>query len=196
MRNPVMIGERIYLRAFELDDARVFAEASHYETETFMDRGRTPHSPLVQEHLIREAYAQPLQDGELQFVICLKESHEAIGLIAIDHIDLINGTSETGTRFHNPEYRGKGYGTEAKHLILEYAFHRLHLERVVSFVFEPNTRSAAALDKQGYQPAGRVKYNDIKDGMIRDMLVFDLTYDEWLAARERWQQKQQRQTKQ
>jgi RimJ/RimL family protein N-acetyltransferase len=190
MRNPVMVGQRIYLRAFELDDASVFAEASHYEPETFMDRGRTPHSPLAQEHVIREAYAQPLQDGELQFAVCLRENDECIGLIALDHVDLINRTAETGTRFHYPEYRGKGYGTEAKHLILEYAFHRLYLERIVSFVFEPNTRSVAALEKQGYKPAGRVKYDNIKDGVLRDMLVFDLTYDEWLAARDRWQQEQ------
>jgi RimJ/RimL family protein N-acetyltransferase len=188
MRNPVMVGERVYLRPFELDDAQVMAEASHYEPDTFMDRGRPLHSPLAQEHSIREMYAQPLQDGEVLFAVCLTGNDECIGLIAIDHVDLINGTAETGIRIHNPDYRGKGYGTEAKHLILEYAFDRLHLERIVSFVFEPNTRSAAALKKQGYRPAGRVKYDDIKDGKLRDMLVFDLTRDEWLTAREHWQQ--------
>ncbi|TVR76882.1 MAG: N-acetyltransferase, partial [Sphaerobacteraceae bacterium] len=179
MRNPAMIGERIFLRPFEVDDAQLLAEAMHAESETFMGRGRRLESPMTVEQWMRTMYDET---DEVCFAICLRQSDECIGLIAIDHIDLINRTAETGTRFHNPEYRGRGYGTEAKHLILEYAFHRLHLERVVSFVFEPNTRSVAALEKQGYQTAGRIKYDDVKDGVIRDMLVFDLTYDEWLAA--------------
>ena len=56
----------------------------------------------------------------------------------------------------------------------------------MSTVWEPNTRSAAALAKQGYRPAGRMRWFEIKDGAYRDMLVFDVTRDEWLAARDAW----------
>lgn len=191
MRNPVMIGQRVYLRPFEVEDAQVMAEATHHETETFMGRGRRIESPMDIEQWIRSMYDET---DEVCFAICVRETGECIGLVAVDQIDLINGTAETGIRVHNAYYRGKGYGPEAKHLILEHAFHRLHLERIVSFVFEPNTRSVAALKKQGYQPAGRVKYDDVKDGKLRDMLAFDLTRDEWLAAREQWQQEQARRT--
>jgi RimJ/RimL family protein N-acetyltransferase len=194
MRNPVMIGERVYLRPFEVEDAKVLAEASHYETDTFMDRGRNLDSPISLEKWIRELYEKQPTDGEIQFAVCLTENDECIGMIGLEFVDLINRVAETGSWFHNPEYRGKGYGTEAKHLILEYAFHRLHLERIISFVFEPNTRSAAALAKQGYRPAGRLKYDEFKDGRYQDVLLFDLTRDEWLEAREAWRE-QQRQRK-
>ncbi len=56
----------------------------------------------------------------------------------------------------------------------------------MSTVFEANTRSSAALAKQGYRPAGRLRWHDVKGGIYRDMLVFDLLRDEWLAAREAW----------
>ena len=46
--------------------------------------------------------------------------------------------------------------------------------------------AVAALAKQGYRPAGRFRWFEIKDGAYRDMLVFDVTRDEWLAARETW----------
>ena len=182
MRNPVVIGDRIYLRAFEAEDAMVLAEASHYETETFMDRGRPLVDPIETDSWIRRLYDGPEQ---AKFAVCLFENDECIGLVGLEHIDLVNRVGETGTSLHNPAYRGRGYGTEAKDLILEYAFHRLYLERITSFVFEPNTRSAAALAKQGYTPAGRLKFDEMKEGRFQDFLAFDLTRDDWLVARDR-----------
>ncbi len=196
MRNPVVVGERVYLRPFEVEDASVLAEASHYETDTFMERGRELQSEVAFERYIRELYEHQPTDGEVQFAVCLIENDECIGMIGLEFVDLINGVAETGSWFHNPEYRNKGYGTESKHLILEYAFHRLHLERIVSVVFEPNTRSAAALAKQGYKPAGRLKWDDLKDGRYQDLLLFDLLPEDWLEARERWREEQRQRREQ
>ena len=58
-------------------------------------------------------------------------------------------------------------------------------------MWEPNGRSASALAKQGYRPAGRLKWHDVKDGVYRDLLVFDVTRAEWLAARDEWRRRQQ-----
>jgi RimJ/RimL family protein N-acetyltransferase len=190
MKNPVLVSDRVYLRPLEVDDATVLAEASHYETDTFMERGREIHSPIAWKKYVEELYERQPTDGEVQFAVCLTENDEFIGMIGLEFVDLVNGVAETGSWFHNPDYRNKGYGTEAKHLILEYAFHRLYLERIISVVFEPNTRSAAALAKQGYKPAGRLKYDDLKDGRYQDLLLFDLLREDWLAAREEWQQDQ------
>jgi N-acetyltransferase len=190
MKNPVMVSDRVYLRPLEVEDAKVLAESSHYEPDTFMERGRELESPLAWEHYIKELYETRPTGGEVQFAVCLTEDDKCIGMIGLEFVDLINGVAETGSWFHDPEYRGKGYGTEAKHLILEYAFDRLHLERIISFVFEPNTRSAAALAKQGYKPAGRLKYDDLKDGRFQDVLLFDLLREEWLPARNAWLEEQ------
>ena len=95
-------------------------------------------------------------------------------------------TAETGSSMIGPACRGKGYGTEAKHLLLEYYFDRLGLHAICSHVWEPKTRSAAVLAMQGYRLAGRLKWDDLKDGIYRDTLVFDLLRDDWLAAREPW----------
>jgi RimJ/RimL family protein N-acetyltransferase len=192
MRNPVLVSERLYLRPFEIDDARMLAEEYAKETETFMERGRDMFSPYTFEHFIREMYKQQPTSGEVQFAVCLTENDLCIGMIGLEFVDLINGVAETGSWFHNPNYRNKGYGTEAKHLILEYAFDRLHLERIISMVFEANTRSAAALAKQGYKPAGRLKWEDVKDSRYQDMLLFDLLREDWIEYRELWREDQQR----
>jgi diamine N-acetyltransferase len=192
MRNPMMIGERIYLRPLEVEDAAEIAAASHHETDTFMERGRELDSPIALERYISEMYEQQPPDGEQQFACCLIENDECIGIVGLEFVDLVNRVAETGSWFHKPEYRNKGYGTESKHLVLEYAFERLNLEMIVSYVWEPNTRSAAALLKQGYREAGRLKWEAIKDGVYRDTLVFDISREEWLASRERWREEQRK----
>ncbi len=49
MRNPVLIGERVYLRPLEVADGETLARYETEETDTFMYRGRQPLSPLAFE---------------------------------------------------------------------------------------------------------------------------------------------------
>ncbi len=184
MRNAVLVSERVYLRPVEVSDAGWLAEADAMETDTYFNVGRYPTSPLSYERWIADLYAtQP--PTEIQFAVCLLDGDEPIGIVGAEGLDWVNRTAETSS-FLRPEYRGQGYGPEAKHLLLEYCFDVLQLEVLISTVWEPNSRSAAALAKQGYRPAGRLKWSMPKAGVLRDMLVFDVTRDDWLAARERW----------
>jgi RimJ/RimL family protein N-acetyltransferase len=184
MRNPIVVGARVYLRALELSDAEALALFDAEETETFMYRGRAPISPLFYEHWATEEYKrQP--PGQIEFAVCLRGDDRLIGAMGVGDLDWVNRTGETGS-YLGRAYRGAGYGTEGKHLLLEYCFDRLQLHVLCSTVFETNTRSAAALVKQGYRPAGRLRRHDVKGGVYRDMLMFDLKREEWLTAREAW----------
>jgi RimJ/RimL family protein N-acetyltransferase len=183
VRNAIMVGARVYLRAIEPEDGEAFAAAITHETDTHFERGRFPTSPLAFDRWIEEAYRRSHNDA-IEFAVCLVASDRLIGLVGVDHVDWINRTAETGSYLMSTEFRGQGYGTEAKHLLLEYCFDRIHLHALCSHVWEPNQRSAAALLKQGYRPAGRLKWDDLKNGVYRDTLVFDLLREDWLAARE------------
>lgn len=194
MRNSIMVGERVYLRPLELDDAELMAYGDMVETDDMMERGRIPGSPIAYRRYIEDGQPKPANatPPEVHFSICLRgepNADTAIGAVNIDHIDWINRTGETGSGLL-PAYRNQGYGTEAKHLLLEYAFDRLQLHIIESHVWEPNTRSAAALAKQGYRLAGRLKWDELHHGVYRDVLVFDVLRDEWLHARDTWQQQQ------
>jgi len=185
MRNPIMVGERVYLRPLEVADAEGLASIDAVETDTFMWRGPMPSSPLGHEKWIAKLYEhRPPKD--IVFAVCLKEDDRFIGLVSVYAVDFVNRVGETGSFLGPAEVRDKGYGTEAKHLLLEYCFDRLHLHVLQSFVLETNTRSSAALAKQGYSLAGRTKWADIKNGRYVDGNAYDLKRDEWLAARDAW----------
>lgn len=189
MRNPLVVGRRVYLRLIEKSDAELIAELSSSEPETFMDRGRSAYSPIAMEQWVEERSKQQVPDG-VSLAVCLKSDDSYIGSVDLMDIDWVNRTAETGAWMDNAEYRNKGYGTEAKMLLLEYAFDHLQLHVLNSYVFEPNWRSAHALSKQGYVPAGRLKWEEIKSGAHRDALLFDVLREEWLAAREVWERQQ------
>lgn len=179
-KNAILVGKRVYLRPEEKADAKQVAEWARKETETFFDVGR--HLPT---EVLHANWITSIQDEDhpdtISFSVCLRENDEVIGSVNLFGVDYVNMYAETGSFFHRPDYRGNGYGSEAKHLLLEYAFDILGLHMVESWVYFPNTRSAAALRKQGYKEAGRVTWLYPFEGNFGSMVVFDLLADEWRA---------------
>lgn len=181
-RNALMVGDRIYLRTIEQADAEEIARWSMRETDTSFDTGRSYRSPISYWHWNRKV-AETEPPAWIRFAICLLSDHTVIGANGLAFIDWLHRTAETETEIVRPEYRGGGYGTEAKHLLLEYGFDQIGLHMVRSMAWAFNTRSCEALRKQGYRDAGRLAWTGIKSGDFADDLVFDLLASEWRAAR-------------
>lgn len=175
------IGERLYLRAVREEDAAAIAQAALEESETWHDT-RWPRSGSVSVQRYRNS-SESEPPENVSFAIVRRDTDELIGTNDLAEIDLVNGTAETGTHLLRPEFRGVGYGTEAKHLLLSYAFDRLGLHMVRSFVWEINHRSAAALLRQGYREAGSIPWRGLHHAIPSGDLVFDLLADEWRRAR-------------
>lgn len=177
-KNAIMVGERVYLRAVVEEDSQKAATFSRQDTETFFDNGRGMRSAYAKNRWNRK-----LMDDDppewVRFAIVLRENDEFIGSNGIVDIDWVNRTAETESYMEHVDYRGGGYGTEAKHLLLGYAFDQLGLHQVRSFVWGPNTRSQAALRKQGYRDAGRLNWGGVKNAEYTHDQLFDLLANEW-----------------
>jgi diamine N-acetyltransferase len=178
--NAMKVGPRVYLRPMTKDDAAVFTRLSRQDTETFWDAGRWMHSTSAFQHWTAETQkADPVQ--HVLFTVCLRESDEPIGSVGIYGTDYVNGCAESGSRIYRPEYRGGGYGSEAKHLVFDYAFNDLNLHTLYSTVIYPNTRSAAALRKQGYREVGSLHWDFPSHGGFENFVTFELLASEWRA---------------
>jgi len=178
--NAVRVGRRVYLRPFEEKDGPVLAKLTREEPETFFDTGRRLYSGTGVA-----AWHDSLQKKDppawIRFAICLRQSDEVIGGVGIDGIDRVHAFAESESEVLNAQYRDQGYGTEAKHLLLDYAFNTLNLHSLQSYVLWENTRSAAALRKQGYREAGRINWTYAWNGKFGSVAVFDLLAEEWRA---------------
>jgi RimJ/RimL family protein N-acetyltransferase len=181
--NAIVVGARLALRPFEIEDAAVIARASREEPEmSFNARGRQPMSPLAVEAWIAKQGEQTPPPA-INLAAVLRETGELIGEVNLVEIDWIARTAETAAWIYQPKHRGGGLGTEMKHLLLEYAFDRLGFHQVRSFVYDINPRSAAAVRKQGYRDAGRQWWVSVKGASFVGWDVFDLLAEEWRAAR-------------
>ncbi|HWK79630.1 MAG TPA: GNAT family protein [Thermomicrobiales bacterium] len=186
--NAILVGKRVYLRPPTREDVEEVVKYSRRETETFFDIGR--HMPDIEGFADWNETSQKEEFPRwVRFSACLRETGEVIGEVGLFDVDLINRTAESASFFHRPEYRGGGYGSEAKQLMMEYAFDRLGLHVIQSWVYFPNTRSAAALRKQGYTEAGRIHWRFINEGTWENFIVFDFLASEWRAMpRKDWDQ--------
>lgn len=180
--NTLVASERLALRPFAHRDMETIAQTFLREPEYRHEAGRTPSSPLaLAQWADRMGEREPPESFSVAIV--LRESGVVIGDCSLFAIDWVGRSAETGMWIYRPEHRSGGYGTEAKHLLLEYSFQRLGLHVVWSWVAEENDRSAAALLKQGYRPAGRLDWIEVGRGKFRSARLFDLLAEEWRAAR-------------
>lgn len=169
-------GERVWLRPVQRSDAVALATASHVEIEAgFQADVRVPMSILS-----FESWIAGIGKDEIVFAVCRTGEDRCIGTMSIRDIDRVNQTAETGSGMLDAGDRGHGLGTEAKRLLLQYAFEELGLHAVRSSVFEGNGRSIRALEKQGYRLAGRLTGNMLAvGGVIGDTLLYDMIRDDW-----------------
>ncbi len=68
--------------------------------------------------------------GNMEFRLRTIDRDELIGFVALHSMEWNNQVCSMAIGIGNPEYRGKGYGTDALNLILRYAFFELNLNRV------------------------------------------------------------------
>ena len=67
---------------------------------------------------------------------------------------------------------GRGIVTEALRAVTAEAFRRFELRRIYALPFADNPASVRVLEKAGYVLEGRLRQSAIKDGQIRDQLLY------------------------
>ncbi len=115
-------------------------------------------------------------DGNITFTMCLVDGTPigTTGLYKFHHADR---TATTGTWIAKP-FWNQGYGTEAKLLLLNYAFDTLNLRKICSAAIAFNARSIAHNERAGYRIEGRRKKQMFRNGRYYDEVLL-ACFREW-----------------
>ena len=179
-------GADIRLRPMHVDDVGLWLaeERSDSETVRFLNYGMDlPKSEqMAQEFAARYAEFNH-RDERIMFSIETLEG-ELVGGINIHSMDRKNGTFETGTRIYNA-YRGRGYGFQAKVIVLRYAFHELRFQKYNIRCIETNQPMVRHAERLGCQTEGRIRRHIYTDGCYHDELIVGLTREEFDTLTER-----------
>lgn len=104
---------------------------------------------------------------------------KAIGFMGLHGINWKDRVATTGALIGEKEYWGKGYGTEAKMLLLDFAFNTLDLHKICSNVIEFNGRSERYSEKCGYVREGVRKSHIFAKGRRWDLIELAVFRETW-----------------
>jgi RimJ/RimL family protein N-acetyltransferase len=133
----------------------------------------------VRKHIEKELEKDDLRN--FYFIIRTLEDDHIIGEAGLDGISYARGESYVGIGIGEPEYQGKGYGTDAMNIILRYAFTELNLHRVSLTVFEYNPRAIRSYEKCGFRMEGRSREAFQREDRRWDVLHMGVLREEWQA---------------
>lgn len=181
---PFLVGERVTLRT-----------VTRADTEKFV---RWINDPATNRYLVRGDFPMGWEDEAewLDRVARRKEDELSLG-IEVPELGLVglmglrvgswtDRTAGTGTMIGEAAARGRGYGTEAKMLLLGHAFRRLGVRKVYSEVCAANVASLRCQLRCGYVQEGLLKDDMFRDGVYHDKVILAATRQSFEAAEAAW----------
>ena len=97
-----------------------------------------------------------------------------VGGINIHTVNQQSGTFQTGTRIYR-QFRGRGYGLDAKLLVLRYCFRELRLNKYYCRCLETNAEIIRHLERLGCTREGVFREQVFTDGRYLNECFYGLT---------------------
>jgi len=178
-------GKKTILRPIEESDLPLCVKWMNDPEVTHFLKARMPIMLIAEKK-----WFEKLADSEDNVILAITTlDGRCIGVMGIHRIDWVNRTATTGAFIGEKQYWGKGYGTDAKMVLLKYAFDTLGLRKMCSRVYDFNARSLAYSKHCGYTEEGRLKKHVFRDGEYYDVVVLGLFREDWLPYWKKYQKK-------
>ncbi|MDQ6846133.1 MAG: GNAT family N-acetyltransferase [Candidatus Dormibacteraeota bacterium] len=164
-------GTLVQLRALRPDDAPTIAELLA-DPRVVANLAEWSHGPYSVEHA-RTFVASTLTDAPLpdQVIWAIERIADGafLGSTGLHAIDRRNRHCGWGIWLGPPEQWGRGYGTEACMLAVEYAFRFQAMEKVHLCVYAGNDRARRSYEKAGFVSEGIRRQHYWRDGALIDV---------------------------
>ena len=173
-----IVGEQVALGPLRKD---LFSTYVRWYNDLNMLRalGGTPR-PLTLEQQ-GHWYESAIMGSEARviFTVFEKSTGRSVGQTGLHGIDYRNRNAEFTITIGEPDARGRGYGTEATRLMLDYAFTVLGLHNVMLRVFSFNVAGIRTYTKAGFKKFGRRRECYVMGGTTWDVIYMECLASEW-----------------
>lgn len=142
-----------------------------------------PVRPMTPEAIdkLYERHASDSPD-HAGFVIYERAGMRPIGTIGLISINHQHRTAELGVGIGEHDCWGRGLGSEATRLMLDYGFNVLGLHNVMLRVFSYNERAIRAYQKVGFKEIGRRRESQRIGARAYDVVLMDCVASEFGAS--------------
>ncbi|MHB0886067.1 MAG: GNAT family N-acetyltransferase [Bacillota bacterium] len=107
------------------------------------------------------------------------ETGRLIGTIELEHIEWRTGRGELSICIGERDCWGRGYGSDAVHAFVDFAFHRLHLDQVYLRVYRGNARAIRCYEKVGFRKEGLLRWNGRRAELDDDLILMSLRREDF-----------------
>jgi RimJ/RimL family protein N-acetyltransferase len=178
-RNPIIRGEKTWLRALERDDLEAGMRAVNDREIADLVGFSSPMSRAMVDKWFEDEVLKQHGQREYFFTICELGSSEPVGQCGFHHIQA--GVRADVAIFMLPELTGRGLGTDAMNALVDFGFGELGLERIGLHVSPGNERAIRSYEKSGFVHEGRLRAYRRRRGEMMDDLVMSIVRAEWDA---------------
>lgn len=184
MECPYLIGKKIYLRPLNPDDLeKGYLEwINDREVNRYLLSGFKPTSLPELKAYYEKIMVSP---NDIIFAIVDNKTNKYIGNIKIGGIDWINRSASCGRLIGDKKYWGKGHGTEALQLAIEYAFNILNLNRVYTGITKENIGAIKSCERVGLKQEGVFVQCRFIDGEYKDAVQMAITRDRYIKMKKK-----------
>jgi RimJ/RimL family protein N-acetyltransferase len=178
----VVVGEKAALGPLRRDLAATYARwMNQIEVRRGLDRlsVSTPESEEKWvDDCLREGAESPPKTAE--FTIYDRADTTPVGTVGLFGIEHVHGQARFGIAIG--ERRGKGLGTEATRLALDYGFNVLHLHNVLLEVLDWNVAGVTAYERAGFRRIGVRRAAVVSRGRRTDLVLMDAVPEDFGAS--------------
>src|SRR5262249_21316059 len=134
---------------------------------------------------LKNAYDDHERGDGLAFATIEIRSNRVAGSTRFMKANLPNKRVEIGYTFLGRSWQKTQINTEAKYLMLEYAFEKLGMNRVELITDYLNTNSRRAILRLGAKEEGIMRSHMVMpDGRIRDSVLYSIIKAEWPGVKQ------------
>ncbi len=181
---PTLEGYRLRLRPPRRTD--LFTLFNWYnDPETVAPFDRFSVDTLAEFEVAVERAPEDPASLAPRFVVELKAENRVLGFVGHYRAHPVLELTDIWYVLGERSERGKGYGSEAVGLLIDYLFHTQELARVGATVDVENVPSVKLLDRLGLRREGVLKSALFHHGVWHDVAVYGVTRGEWSARARR-----------
>lgn len=165
-------GESLYLQMLTENDVYRFTQLlirnKHYWSMFEPRFSDSYYTVEAQRDKLRQSLQQFRNGREFNFGIYERDTNALVGHISLYNVKRLPFSSGFVGYSIDEEATGKGYATEAVHLLVRYAIHQVGLHRVEAYVSPHNIASIRVLEKALF----------VREGLLRELIFINGNWED------------------
>jgi RimJ/RimL family protein N-acetyltransferase len=177
LTDNLFAGKFVRLAAAKPDDHPIMAKWTD-NPECWRMTGAQPAMPRNTDYWVASDKQDKERKNGFSFRIRTLSDDRVIGYMDLT-VSWSNQVTWIGIGIGDSDYWGRGYGSDAMRLGVNYAFRELGVYKVMLSVAAYNTRAIRAYEKVGFVHEGTARAMHYRDGQRFDMHYMGILRPEW-----------------